>query len=86
MKENGFPINKNLIWDYDVEGKYGTKEFKMWYIARVLTRGKSTDIKAIGFETIKEYLPVLNLPQRIRKFWNWWFNYAGADKISGKIT
>lgn len=36
-----FLINKNLIWDYDFEGKYETEEFRKWYIARVLTSGNS---------------------------------------------
>jgi len=81
-----FLINKKLIWDYDFEGKYDTEEFKKWYIARVLTRGTAKDIRDIGLETIKRHLPSLNLPEKIRKFWSWWFKYANTHKISRKIT
>lgn len=79
-------INKNLIWDYDFEGKYDTEEFKKWYIARVLSRGTAKDIREIELETIRKYLPSLNLPERIKKFWDWWFDYASANKISGKTA
>lgn len=67
-------INRTLIWDYDFEGKYETEEFKKWYLARVLSRGAASDIREIGFETIRNYLPVLNVPRRIRKFWEWYFS------------
>lgn len=85
MKKVSFPINKKLIWDYNFEGGYDDEEFQKWYIARVLSRGTAEDIRAVGFRTIKEYLPSLNLPEKIRKFWSWWFDYVHIHKISGKI-
>ncbi|MEW6607227.1 MAG: hypothetical protein AB1414_07190 [bacterium] len=82
-----FSINKNLIWDYDFEGKYDTEEFKKWYLARVLTRGSAQDIRLIGLEMIRKYLPSLNLPEKIRKFWSWWFDEnTSINKIPEKTT
>lgn len=71
-----FHINKTLIWDYDFKGHYDTKEFKKWYISRALSCGTKDDIHQIGMDTIKHYLPYLNLPNKIRKFWEWYFSYA----------
>ncbi len=69
-------INKTLIWDYDFKGRYETEEFRKWYIGRALSSGTIEDLRGIGINTIREYLPILNLSQKIRKFWEWYFKYA----------
>ena len=57
------PINPDLVWDYDIPPAAEQSEvFRRWYLARVLTRGRSSDLRAIGFDTIYSYLPSLNLP------------------------
>lgn len=85
-----FPINPNLVWDYEIptEDKR-TEAFNRWYLARVLTRGNSEDIKGIGIERIYHYFLQLNLPQNIRVFWEWYFNqpeirarYESVEHIS----
>lgn len=78
----GFYINKTLIWDYDFKGDYNTEEFKKWYISRVLSCGTKEDIRNLGIETIKEYFPTLNLPTKIKKFWEWYFGYAHIHQSS----
>lgn len=75
MKKN-FYINKTLMWDYDFKGKYDSEEFKRWYISRILSSGVKKDIYQIGLDTIKEYFPYLNLPSKIKQFWEWYFKYA----------
>ena len=72
-------INKALIWDYDFKGKEDSEEFKKWYIARVLTCGTKDDIRRLGIDIIKRYFPILNLPNRIREFWTWYFGYADTN-------
>lgn len=69
-------INKTLLWDYDFAGKYNTEEFKRWYIARVLSCGTKKDLGLLGMRTIKQYLPKLNLPEKIKRFWLWYFQYV----------
>lgn len=84
------PINKKLVWDYDIpEDAQENEDFLRWYLARVLTRGTSEDLRAIGFATIHSYLPDLNLPPDIRGFWLWYFGqpevrqrYGLTDPIS----
>jgi hypothetical protein len=74
--EKKLHINKTLIWDYDFKGRYDTEEFKKWYIAGALSCGTKDDVHQIGMATIKHYFPELNLPNKIRKFWEWYFSYA----------
>jgi len=68
-------INKKLVWDYDIpENAHQDEAFRRWYIARVLTRGNAADLRAVGFDVIFAYLPVLNLPREIHQFWEWYFS------------
>ena len=72
------PVNENLIWDYDFkESDYKTERFFKWYLARVLSYGTAYDIRYIKPHIIKKYLPELNLPRRIAKFW---FNYLNLKE------
>ncbi|MBI3195016.1 MAG: hypothetical protein HYZ34_11220 [Ignavibacteriae bacterium] len=67
-------VNKNLLWDYDwKEEQYETEEFKQWYIARVLSRGSTEDVQGVGIGLIKEYLPKIAIPKRIREYWEFVF-------------
>jgi hypothetical protein len=78
------PINPDLIWDYDIPAEAQQGEaFRRWYITRVLTRGRATDIKSIGFDTIYNYLPTLNLPTQIRHFWEWYFSLPEVEQRYG---
>ncbi|MBM4166613.1 MAG: hypothetical protein FJ218_06825 [Ignavibacteria bacterium] len=68
-------VNKNYLWDYDwKEEQYDTEEFKCWYIARVLSRGTMKDIRDIGIPLIREYLPQIHIPRRIREHWEFAFS------------
>ena len=69
-------INKNLLWDYDLNGRYDEEEFNKLYISRVLNCGTKDDLRKVGMPAIKKYLPRLNLSREIRKFWEWYFNHA----------
>jgi len=72
-------INRDLVWDYEIPDE-GMKDeaFRRWYIARVLTRGRMSDIRGLGLHTIHAYLPDLVLPTRIRRFWEW---YLGLPDV-----
>jgi hypothetical protein len=80
-------VNPNLVWDYAIPAAGQQSEaFRHWYIARVLTRGRSEDLRAVGLRTIYTYLPQLTLPAEIRRFWEWYFSqpevrqrYAHSD-------
>jgi hypothetical protein len=84
------PVNPALVWDYEIpSAENQTDAFRKWYLARVLTRGNSADLRAIGLETIYVSLPSLNLPPAVRRFWEWYFSlpevrahYESADSLS----
>ena len=84
------PINEKLVWDYDIPDDAQENEaFREWYVARVLSRGRDDDLRAIGFQTIYDYLPRLLLPRKIREFWEWYFGqpkvqarYGNLDSLS----
>lgn len=84
------PVNPALVWDYEIPSEENqTDGFRKWYLARVLTRGNSADLRAIGLETIYLSLPGLNLPTEVRRFWEWYFSlpevkahYEPADTLS----
>jgi hypothetical protein len=70
------PVNPDLVWDYDLPAEEEQDEaFRRWYVARVLTRGRAADVRALGLRTIYAYLPGLTLPDRIRRFWRWYFSF-----------
>jgi hypothetical protein len=78
------PINPDLVWDYDIPPAEEQNEaFWRWYIARVLSRGRAEDLRAIGFDAIYSRLPYLNLPSEVRHFWDWYFNLPDVKERYG---
>jgi len=78
------PINPDLVWDYELPAQGEQSDaFRRWYIARVLTRGRAEDIRAIGLRTIYAYLPQLTLPERIRRFWHWYLSFPDVRERHG---
>ena len=75
-------INEKLVWDYDIpEDAQENEAFLEWYVARVLSRGRDEDLRALGFQTIHDFLPRLVLPREIREFWEWYF---GQPKVKAR--
>lgn len=63
-------INRRLVWDYEIpEEGLSDEAFRRWYLARVLTRGSLADVQSVDLETIRQALPTLVLPARVRRFW-----------------
>ncbi len=68
-------INPDLVWDYETpDDGYQDEAFRRWYVARVLTRGRMEDVRELGLRTIDAYLPYLVLPDRVRRFWEWYLS------------
>jgi len=82
--QSPIPVNPDLVWDYDIPDEAAqTLAFRRWYIARVLTRGRSEDLKAIGLDMIYRYFPNLNLPAEIYQFWKWYLNLPEVKQRYG---
>lgn len=77
-------INEKLIWDYDFSQEERQGEFfRKWYLARVLSRGGIADIRSVGLEAIRDSLPQLFLPRKIRLFWEWFFSLPEVQRRYG---
>lgn len=72
-------IDRRLVWDYPADVAEDDEAFRRWYVARVLTRGGIENVRELGLETIREYLPHIVLPRRIRDFWEWFLRSETAD-------
>ncbi len=84
--EGAVPINTGLVWDYEIpDAEHQDEAFRRWYVARVLTRGRSEDIRAVGLDTIHIYLRHLVLPARIRRFWEWYFSLPEVRERHGIV-
>lgn len=84
--ETHMKIKKEFIWDYSfTDADYETEAFKKWYISRVLVRGNKQDIQDIGHALIREYLPQITLPARLREYWEWLLQHhdihSGSEKV-----
>lgn len=81
------PLNEKLIWDYDIPADAQENEaFRRWYVTRVLSRGGDADLRAIGLQTIHDYLPHLVLPREIRDFWEWYFSQPHVQARYGNLN
>jgi hypothetical protein len=79
-------VNPDLVWDYDIPDDSEQDEaFRQWYVARVLTRGRMEDIRSLGLRTIYVYLPHLILPERIRRFWQWYLDQPDLRARHGLV-
>lgn len=74
-------IDPRFVWDYDLSGINPADEaVQRWYVARVLSRGTLADVRAIGLETIRRFLPSLTLPATTRHFWETYFALLDQDR------
>ena len=68
------PVNPELIWDYSFsDEEFQTETFFKWYLARVLNQGNRHDLRGISFALIEHYLPMLNISNTTRRFWERYF-------------
>ena len=66
-------VNRGLLWDYDFSAeKLQTEEFFEFYLGRLLERGTAEEVKHIPHDVIERYLDRIAIPDRVRKFWEWY--------------
>ncbi|MBE0478413.1 hypothetical protein IBX65_04750 [Candidatus Aerophobetes bacterium] len=66
-----------IIWSTNKEIDLDNSYQKKWYIAEVLSNGRAEDIGQLDWEEIRKLLPEINLPERIRRLWEDYFEYSG---------
>jgi hypothetical protein len=68
-------VNPGLLWDCDYTHEtVTTEEFLTFYLGRVLERGTAREVKQIPTDVIRNYLDRLTIPNRVRKFWEWYLS------------
>ena len=66
-------VNPGLLWDYDFsKEKLQSEEFFTFYLGRLLERGTAEEVRGIPPHVITQYLHRIALPNRVRKFWEWY--------------
>ena len=75
-----FPVDPRFLWDTrPAPEQQAKREFRAWYLARVLERGGIEDLRKIGLPTIEAWLPHLRLDPALRTYWDWYFSGRGTD-------
>jgi hypothetical protein len=81
------PVNEKLFWDYKFSpNEYQTEKIFCLYLSKVLTIGSDADIKSVGIEVINNYLHKLNIPRRIKNFWQWYFDNSLQERYGNINT
>ena len=70
---------RHIVWskrEIDLDDPWQKK----WYIQQVLTKGLLSDIAQLDFDEIKKLLPELNLPEDVKKLWEWYFEETNTEE------
>jgi hypothetical protein len=62
-----------IVWSTKKEIDLSDPWQRKWYIKQVLIYGRAEDIAELEFEEIKNLLPELELPKRIKSLWEDYF-------------
>ncbi|MBI5166243.1 MAG: hypothetical protein HY998_00695 [candidate division NC10 bacterium] len=65
-----------IVWSTDKEIDLNDPWQRKWYINQVLTYGRAEDIAELDWDEVRRLLPELNLPLRVRRLWEDYFEYA----------
>lgn len=52
---------------------------RRWWIQQVLQYGRAEDVAALDWEEVRQLLPELQLPLRVRLLWEGYFAHAGQN-------
>ena len=65
-----------IVWSTNKEIDLDDPWQRKWYIGEVLSHGKAEDIAELDWEEVRRLLPELNLPKRVRRLWEDYFQHA----------
>jgi hypothetical protein len=65
-----------IVWSTNKEIDLNDPWQRKWYIGEVLANGRAEDIAELDWEEVRRLLPELNLPRRVRRLWEDYFEYA----------
>ena len=62
-----------ITWSSNKEIDLNDKKQRKIYIEEVLAHGKDEDISTLDWDEVRQLLPGLNIPQRVRSLWENYF-------------
>lgn len=62
-----------IVWSTDKEIDLDDPFQRKWYMEQVLSHGRAEDVAELDWDEIKRLLPELNVPARVRKLWEAYF-------------
>lgn len=71
-----------IVWSTDKEIDLNDHWQRKWYIGEVLSNGMAEDIAELDWEEVRILLPELNLPKRVRRLWEDYFEYSKRQRGS----
>ena len=65
-----------IVWSTNKEIDLSDPWQRKWYIKQVLTHGRAEDIAELDWDEVRRLLPELNVPKRVKRLWEDYFEYA----------
>jgi hypothetical protein len=65
-----------IVWSTNKEIDLSDPWQRKWYIGEVLSNGRAEDIAELDWDEVRKILPELNLPKRVRRLWEDYFQHA----------
>jgi len=65
-----------IVWSTNKEVDLTDPWQRKWYIKQVLTHGRAEDIAELDWDEVRRLLLELNLPRRVRRLWEDYFEYT----------
>ncbi len=65
-----------IVWSTNKEVDLTDPWQRKWYIKQVLTHGRTEDIAELDWDEVRRLLLELNLPRRVRRLWEDYFEYT----------
>jgi len=62
-----------IVWSTNKEIDLEDPWQRKWYIGEALSNGRAEDIAELDWNEVERLLPSLSLPDRVRKFWEFYF-------------
>ena len=65
-----------IVWSTNKEVDLTDPWQRKWYIKQVLTHGRAEDVAELDWDEVRRLLLELNLPRRVRRLWEDYFEYT----------
>ncbi len=71
-------MKRYIIWSTDALDLTDPWQ-RRWWIQQVLVHGRAEDVAALDWEEVRQLLPALDLPPKLRQLWEEYFAHASEN-------